>query len=348
MLIWIAGLDEKLGAAALQGDAAGVREWLEAGADPNARNARNGGTAMHHAAAGGKSVEVLEVLEVLLGAGAEVDKLDEDGETPLMWAASNGATGAVLRWLLEHGADWRLQATSGDYAGKTALGIAKRQGKAEAASVLAAWVSEHGSAEETEEAAAVAAAVAEQEAAAAQRHQIRVEEFKQLGGKIVVKDLEGSSYELQVKGTDLVRSVKAQLQDKHGLNPPPEQQRLIIAGKQLQDEAMLADYAIEEGSTLHLVLRPRAEQQQLTAETGGQITVKDLEGGSYELQVKGTDLVRSVKAQLQDVHGYPPPEQQRLIFDGKQLEDEAMLADHAMKEGSTLHVVLRHGILYNR
>ena len=134
--------------AASKGDAAGVRECLEAGADPNApdpERSGNGMTAMHYAAYEGKSVEVLEVLR---GAGAEVDKLDERGETPLMYAASNGATGAVVRWLLEQGADWRLQVTSGHYAGETALGFAKRRGQAEAASVLAAWVSEHGSAEE--------------------------------------------------------------------------------------------------------------------------------------------------------------------------------------------------------
>eukprot|EP01043_Picozoa_sp_COSAG02_P065296 COSAG02_NODE_9807_length_2104_cov_1.604988_3_plen_69_part_00 len=62
-----------------------------------------------------------------------------------MFAASTGATGAVVRWLLEQGADWRLQVTSGDDAGETALGMANwalRWGAAEAASVLAAWVSE--------------------------------------------------------------------------------------------------------------------------------------------------------------------------------------------------------------
>ena len=123
-----------------------MRECLDAGADPNAPDPEEGGgTAMHYAAAGGQSVEVLEVLR---DAGAEVDKADENGETPLMWAAGCGATGDVLRWLLEQGADWRLQATSGAWAGETALGMAKREGEAEAASVLSAWVSEHGSAEE--------------------------------------------------------------------------------------------------------------------------------------------------------------------------------------------------------
>jgi ankyrin repeat protein len=151
ILVWIiAGLDDKLRTAAWKGDAAGVREWLEAGADPNAPNPESGWTAMHSAAIEGKSVEVLEVLR---GAGAEVDKAAEGGWTPLMLAAG-GATGAVLRWLLEHGADWRLQGTSGDYAGKNALGFAKQYNKAEAASVLAAWVSEHGSAEEAAAAAA--------------------------------------------------------------------------------------------------------------------------------------------------------------------------------------------------
>jgi ankyrin repeat protein len=151
----IAELDQKLRQAARQGDAAGVREWLEAGADPNAPDQEYGrtvavhrGTAMHRAAEEGKSVEVLEALR---GAGAEVDKATKFGFTPLMLAALNGATGAVLRWLLEQGADWRLQATSGLLAGETALGIAKRKGQAEAASVLAAWVSEHGSAEEAAE-----------------------------------------------------------------------------------------------------------------------------------------------------------------------------------------------------
>ena len=88
MLVCIAGLGEKLRTAARQGDAAGVREWLEAGADPNAADPEYGRTAMHYAAAVGKSVEVLEVLR---DAGAEVDKADKDGETPLMSAARNGA-----------------------------------------------------------------------------------------------------------------------------------------------------------------------------------------------------------------------------------------------------------------
>ena len=157
---------------------------------------------------------------------------------------------------------------------------------------------------------------------------------------IFVKTLTGKTIVLEVEPSDTIENVKLIIQDKAVI--PPGELKLMFARKQLKDEYKLSEYNIQNFSTIHAILKG-----------GMKIFIKTYTGNTtITLEAKASDMIENVKYKIQDKLGITSV-RQRLIFNGKQLEDKCTLFNYNIQEEDTLLLVLRcasrmHNIVFVR
>ena len=139
-------------------------------------------------------------------------------------------------------------------------------------------------------------------------------------------------FNLDVLPDNTIEDVKSKIQSREGISSA--EQRLYFDGKCLRDDRTLASYNIQNGSTVQLVFRLRG---------GFQIFIRsNFDGTTKSIDYDIENTVEELKEKIYQLKIVSiKPDQQRMIFNGKQLEDNRTLADYQIQANSLIHVAIR-------
>jgi ubiquitin len=148
--------------------------------------------------------------------------------------------------------------------------------------------------------------------------------------QVFIKPLGKAPIPINVRLTDSIDEVIDKFKQNQDLNSHEECQ-LIFNGRSYWGDRSLADCQIDEDDVLHLQVFERDWMQ---------IRIKTMTGKSFIAIVTPSDSVEKLKLKIEQLDETPPT-QQRLIFEGRQLEDRKTLGSYQMENESTVHLVLR-------